>query len=49
MKRFIKWFAVAALAVVAVLAVIYRAVNKAPSADLSQAERVAASNPLPHA
>ena len=42
MKRFIKWFAVAALAVVAVLAVIYRAVNKAPSADLSQAERVAA-------
>lgn len=41
MKRFIKWFAVAILAVVAVLAVTYRAVNKAPSADLSQAERVA--------
>ncbi|MGN1219839.1 MAG: cytochrome c peroxidase [Candidatus Cryptobacteroides sp.] len=42
MKRFIKWFAVAVLVVVAVMAVTYRAVNKVPSADLSQAERVAA-------
>lgn len=42
MKRFLKWFAVALLVVVAVLAVTYRAVNKVPSEQLSDVERVAA-------
>ena len=40
MKRFIKWFAVVLLVAVAAMAVIYRAVNRVPSADLAEAERV---------
>ncbi|MGM9734890.1 MAG: cytochrome c peroxidase [Candidatus Cryptobacteroides sp.] len=40
MKRFIKWFAVVLLVAVAAMAVIYRAVNRVPSAELAEAERV---------
>ena len=42
MKRFLKWFAVAVLVAVVVLAVVYRAVNRVPSDQLSDVERVAA-------
>lgn len=40
MKRLLKWGFVTLLAAVAVMAVIYRAVNRVPAADLPQNERV---------
>ena len=40
MKKCLKWCAVALLVAVAALAVVYRAVNRVPSADLPQYERV---------
>ena len=41
MKKILKWAAVAIVALVAVLAVVYRAVNRVPSQELSPSERVA--------
>ena len=40
MKRLLKVFAVALLVVAAALVVVYRAVNRVPSADLPQYEQV---------
>ena len=40
MKRLVKLCAVALLVAVAVMLVVYRAVNQVPSEDLPQAERV---------
>lgn len=42
MKKFLKWAAVAAVVIVAVLAIVYRAVNRVPSENLTPSERVLA-------
>lgn len=40
MKKFVKWFTVMLLVAAAAMIVVYRAVNRVPSADLPQYERV---------
>ena len=42
MKRYLKWFIFAVILVAAICAITYRAVNKVPSENLSEAERVLA-------
>lgn len=42
MKKNLKWAAVAAVVIVAVLAIVYRAVNRVPSENLTPSERVLA-------